>query len=325
MHVPKNAVEVHTFAEFERFARAFAAGHLNLLIVLGGPGLSKTRVMREAVGPEACCIEGHATPFGVYRLLWQHQHQPVILDDADSLFLNPEGIRLMKALCQTDSAKRISWHSDNRTLKDEDIPREFETRSKVVIVANQWCPKTADVEALEDRGHIILFRPSPLEVHRRTAEWFWCQEIFDFFAAHLALITEPSMRHYIAAWELRESGFDWRTLILSRFLSGPTLHVARLKADPSFASEKDRVQAFRESGAGERATYYAHAKRLPEPVTAPQITLTASVPPRPVLHRNPESPNEVAAGANWHSERHNGRKSRSLAVSRVRPPDPVSS
>ncbi len=57
-----------------------------------------------------------------------------------------------------------------------------------------------------DRGHILLFRPSALEVHLRTAGWwFWCQEIFDFFAAHLALITEPSMRHYLAAWELQQA------------------------------------------------------------------------------------------------------------------------
>jgi hypothetical protein len=129
MPVPKNAVTVRTYAEFEQFSRAFAAGHLNLLIVLGGPGLSKTRVMREAVGPAACCIEGHVTPFGVYRLLWEHKDQPVVLDDADSLFLNPEGIRLMKALCQSDPVKRIAWESDNRTLKEEEIPREFTTTS----------------------------------------------------------------------------------------------------------------------------------------------------------------------------------------------------
>jgi hypothetical protein len=279
MHIPKNAVVVPTYAEFERFARAYAAGHLNLLIVLGSPGLSKTRVMHDAVGPAACCIEGHATPFGVYRLLWQHQHQPIVIDDADSLFHNPEGIRLMKALCQTDAAKRIAWHTDNRTLKEEDIPREFETTSKVTIVANQWCPRNADVQALEDRGHILLFQPSAVEVHLRTATWFWSQEIFDFFAAHLGLITEPSMRHYLAAWELRQAGFDWKTLILSRFLSGPALQVARLKADPTYGSEKERIKAFIDAEGGCRATYFAHAKKLPAKVDVARTVLANTTPP----------------------------------------------
>ncbi len=279
MPAPKNAVEVTTYTEFERFARAFADAHFNLLIVLGGPGLSKTQVMRKAVGPQVCCIEGHATPFGAYCLLWHHRDHPIVIDDADSLLENPEGIRLMKALCQTDLVKRIAWHSDNRTLKEQEIPREFETRSKVAIVANQWCPRTADVQALEDRGHILRFQPNALEVHRRTAEWFWDQEIFDFFAAHLGLISEPSMRHYLAAWELKQAGLDWKTLILARFVSGPALLVARLKADPAFSSEKDRIQAFIDANGGCRSTYFAHARRLTSLEEAAPIVLANSTPP----------------------------------------------
>jgi len=126
---------------------------------------------------------------------------------------------------------------------------EFETTSKVTIVANQWCPRNADVEALEDRGHIILFRPSAIEVHLRTATWFWSQEIFNLFGANLGLITEPSMRLYIAAWELRQAGFDWKTPILARFQSGKAVLVAKLKSDPSFRTEEDRAKAFKDEGA----------------------------------------------------------------------------
>jgi hypothetical protein len=302
MRVPKIAVTVTTYQGFQRFADAFANGHFNLLIVLGGPGLSKTRLMQKAVGPQACCIEGHATPFGVYRLLWQHRDQPVVLDDADSLFQNSEGVRLMKALCQTDQVKRIGWHSDNRTLKEEDIPREFETRSKVAIVANDWCPKSTDVEALEDRGHILLFQPSALEVHAKTAEWFWCQEIFDFFAAHLGLIAEPSMRHYLAAWELKQAGMDWKTLTLSRFVSGPALLVAKLKADPTINSEKDRVQAFIDAGGGCRSTYFAHAKRLHTPGEVPGIVLANSTPPE-TSQRNSAPEQTMAPSGNGHASR----------------------
>jgi hypothetical protein len=259
--------------------------------------------MRQAVGANGCCIEGHATPFGVYRLLWRHRHRPVILDDADSLFQNPEGLRLLKALCQSEAIKQVSWQSDNRTLKEENIPREFQTTSKVAIVANQWCPRTADVAALEDRGHILVFQPSALEVHVRTANWFWCQEILDFFGERVGLITQPSMRHYLAAWELRQAGLDWKAYVLSRFLSGTALRVAQLKTNLAFATEEERAQAFVDAGDGCRATYFAHAKKLRPDVVAPAIVLANTEPPDehapntapPDEHApNTEPPNEHA-------------------------------
>jgi hypothetical protein len=127
---------------------------------------------------------------------------------------------------------------------------------------------------------LSLFRPSALEVHRRTATWFWSQEIFDFFAAHLHLITVPSMRHYLAAWELQQAGFDWKALILPRFIAGTTLKVATLKADPSFGSEEARAEAFTGAGGGCRATYFTHAAKLAPPEEVPSILLTHTRPPR---------------------------------------------
>jgi hypothetical protein len=38
----------------------------------------------------------------------------------------------------------------------------------------------ADVAALEDRGHVLVFEPTALEVHHQAAGWFWDQQIFDF-------------------------------------------------------------------------------------------------------------------------------------------------
>src|SRR6202035_6054621 len=61
-----------------------------------------------------------------------------------------------------------------------------------------------------DRGHLVIFEPSPLEVHSHTAAWFWDQEIYDFMGERLHLIRDSSMRHYVAAWELKQAGLDWR-------------------------------------------------------------------------------------------------------------------
>jgi len=82
-HRPKHTIPVRTYAELDTYLTAFSAGHLNLLILLGGPGLSKSRSVRRIVGERACWIEGNATAFGMYMALWQHKDELVIIDDVD--------------------------------------------------------------------------------------------------------------------------------------------------------------------------------------------------------------------------------------------------
>jgi hypothetical protein len=128
---------------------------------------------------------------------------------------------------------------------------------------------------------LVIFEPGPLEVHERTADWFWDQEIFNFIGERLHLISDPSMRHYVAAWELKQAGIDWRSLVLSRCLSGKALLVAQLKASPDYASEAERVRAFIARGAGSRATYFNLSKRQQgQSGTAPGIQLRSPSPPR---------------------------------------------
>jgi hypothetical protein len=158
--------------------------------------------------------------------------------------------------------------------------RQHTTTSSLALIGNDWKTLNADVAALEDRGHVLLFEPTALEVHRQAAGWFWDREIFDFVASHLHWIRHHSLRTYGQAWELKQAGLDWRRAVLSRCLSGPALLVARLRADTSFASEAARVQAFIAAGAGCRATYYHYARKLRPPVGVPRIELTCKTPPR---------------------------------------------
>jgi hypothetical protein len=175
----------------------------------------------------------------------------------------------------------VSWCTDAATLLREEIPREFCTRSRVVIITNEWKTLNRNVAALQDRGHLVVFEPSPLEVHLRTGEWFWDQEIFDFIGERLHLIREASMRHYIAAWEIKLAGMDWRSLVLSRCLFGKALLVAQLMASPEYTSEAERVCAFVARGGGSRATYFNIRKRLQaQTVRAPSAQLKSPPPSR---------------------------------------------
>jgi len=261
--MPSHAVRLATFAELEPYVRAFGAGHLNLLMIFGPPGVGKSR---------------SATPFGIYLQAYEHRHKPIVLDDVDGLYADRLGIRLLKALGQTEQTKTLSWHTAAPTLARSGIPRQFTTTSRVALVGNDWKTLNADVAALEDRGHLLLFEPTPLEVHRQAARWFWGQEIFDFIANHLHLMMQHSLRTYCHASELKQAGLDWRQGVLSRCLTGVALAVAKLKANPAFASEDERVRAFVQSGAGCRASYFRHAQKLRPALRPPKIRLTQTSP-----------------------------------------------
>ena len=273
-------MRVTTYAELEKIVLAFARGDLRLLILLGGHGLGKSRIMRQALRGQTCWLQGNTSVFGLYCQLWHHRHQPVVLDDLDGLYACRDGVRLLKCLTQSEPSKQVSWYTDAATLRRDEIPQEFSTTSRVALITNEWQTLNRDVAALQDRGHLVIFQPSALEVHLRTAEWFWDQEIFDFVGERLHLIQEASLRHYLAAWELKQARLDWKSLVLSRCLSGRALLVAQLQADSRYSSEAQRVQAFIASGGGSRSTYFNVSRKQPARVAAPTIQLNHPTPER---------------------------------------------
>ena len=143
----------------------------------------------------------------------------------------------------------------------------------MAVVANRWRERDADVSALQDRGHVVVFQPGAAEVHREAAGWFRDRTIYRFVESHLHLITRPSLRLYLNAAELRRARLDWRANVLSRLLTGTALKVARLKADPAYRSEEERVRAFVDAGDGCRATYFNHASALASGARKPRIRL----------------------------------------------------
>ncbi len=277
--LPEGAILLDSYQQLDRFVRAFADGQLNLLFLLGRPGVQKSRIVQAAVGPRAGWIDGSATAFGLYRQLYRHRDEIVVLDDVDGLYRERAALRLLKCVCQTEPIKRVAWHSDAAALRREGIPRSFQTRSHLAIIANELRTPNVNVRAVQDRGHIILFEPSAVEVHLRAARWFWDQAVFDFIGGNLQLAEWLSMRDYTLGWELKQAGLDWQNWLLTKWgLSGTRRLVARLKADSSFQSEQQRVQAFIAQGGGCRATYYNQARKLRPTVAVPKVRLESSPP-----------------------------------------------
>jgi Tfp pilus assembly ATPase PilU len=119
---PRSITPITTYEEKEEYARAFAQGHLKLLILRGRSGMGKSRVLEAAISHRAEWITGHVTAFELYRELWRHRNRPIVLDDVDGLFADKSTVRLLKALCQTEPVLQIARHSATSLLEDEAIP-----------------------------------------------------------------------------------------------------------------------------------------------------------------------------------------------------------
>jgi len=261
---PTHSMTITEYDELHTLVEAFAAGKLNLVILVGSAGTAKSQTVRQAVGSRSGWIEGNASAFGMYQQFFEHRDKPIVIDDVDGLFADKAATKLLKCACQTDKIKSLAWHTAAAGI-GTDIPKTFQTSSQVMIIANDWKTLNANVAAVQDRGHLVYFEPTAEAVHLKVAEWFDDQAVFDWFADHLHLIPQPSMRNYVRAAELKSAGMDWTKVLLRDTVPEKALLVAKLKGDSSFATERDRVKRFTELGGGNATTFYKWSKRIKAP------------------------------------------------------------
>ncbi len=260
----KGATTIRTYEELQSYVRAFAEGHLNLLIVVGSGGIGKSRSVRDALnGREVCWIEGNASPLGMYMRLFKQPSDIVVIDDVDSLYRERNGVRLLKSLCQTEDEKRIAWYTAAPPLRLENVPHEYTTPCRAVIVSNDWETLNRNVEAVQDRGHLLVFEPTPYEVHDHVANWFEDGEILNWMESRLHAIGRPSIRHYLRAAELKRAGMDWTRAVTTDSEQHPRARLVQtLVLDETFANEQQRIEEFVRLGGGCRATYFNWKRRL---------------------------------------------------------------
>ena len=172
------------------------------------------------------------------------------------------GVRLLKCLCQTEEEKAVAWHSDARSLERQRIPREFTTKSR----RRHHLQRLADAQ--QERGGA----PGPgacgsvpaqrAEVHAQAGKWFDDREIYEWFAANLHRVREPSLRHYVRARELKAAGMDWTEVLAAEAENARARIAAELLASDAYSSTAARVNAFVQQGGGCRATYFNYRRYL---------------------------------------------------------------
>lgn len=150
-----HAILIDKYADLRKHAVAFAEGHLSFVLLAGSAGLGKSRVFRELVHNRAAWIDGNATAFATYLEAFQYRDKPIVIDDSDGLLRDRAGVRLLKALTQTEKHRTVGWHS--KAPEEFGVPRRFTTSSAVVVITNEWAPSNPDMVALENRSHFLHF------------------------------------------------------------------------------------------------------------------------------------------------------------------------
>lgn len=211
-------------------------------------------------GRHARWMNNRISPVLMYSNLYDFLDAPFVCDDVDAMLRGSDAkafVSLLKALCDTRPVRKVSWHSQNKELRQNGVPREFSTRSHLCIIANEWGELDRNLGALEDRAILANFVPARITIHEQTGTWFDDGEIYGHIGARLDRIAGLSFRLYVKAKELKAAGLDWRKYVDSTVNSeDPKAVVRRIDQDESFRSVTERVAYFREVTGQSRSVYF---------------------------------------------------------------------
>ena len=280
-----DGMNISTYSDLRRLARKFADSQVNLMLLIGRPGLMKTETFKHACrGKPALVVSGKKAPLDLYMDLYAHRNQLVVLDDVEPLLDNKDGQVLIRGLTETTEVKRISWGTRTPILdkKSKPIPRTFTTSSRVCVIANKW-RSNGIFEAIESRAIKFTFTPSWAEVYTEAGKWFHDQEVLDYVYDHIRTMKNPDARLLKKAVEVRSLGLrsqDWRAVFDARMESDAIdREIMRLVADTTL-TQTERVTEFEAGGFGDRATYFRRLKKqrdlqkvsLPDRIIVPAKT-----------------------------------------------------
>lgn len=94
-------------------------------------------------------IKGFSTAKGLYRILFENQHNIVVFDDCDSVLTDPDALNLLKGALDSYDRRLITWN----TSIDDQLPRSFVFKGAVIFISNKSQDKIG--QALRTRSICI--------------------------------------------------------------------------------------------------------------------------------------------------------------------------
>jgi hypothetical protein len=141
--------------EFTNFA---VQGEVRSLIISGPAGLGKSYTVEKVLknwdssGDNHTVVKGYVKATGLYRLLYQHRFrgQILVFDDADTIFFDDTSLNMLKAVCDTNDTRRVSYMSEYVMIdgdSSEILPKSFEFNGTIIFITN------LDFDAMIEKNH----------------------------------------------------------------------------------------------------------------------------------------------------------------------------
>jgi Cdc6-like AAA superfamily ATPase len=167
-------------------------------------------------------VKGYSTPKGLYRTLFENQNATIVFDDCDSILKDPVALNLLKGALDSYGKRIISWNAESFG-KDDELPRSFEFKGRVVFISNMDQDKID--QAIRSRSMMIDLSMTDDQkidrmAHIADSEEFMPEYDFKVKADALALIREVkddakeiSLRTLISVCKIRAANpVDYKDL-----------------------------------------------------------------------------------------------------------------
>jgi hypothetical protein len=274
-------------------------GH-HALVILGRPGILKSSIITEVMdGKEHLYLQGFVGPLALYRDLYLHVDEPVVLDDVPITgVLRP----VLQPLWDNYDTHTVQWgtakppkvyvggqEDEDIVADDEDndfeasngkqegeliaLPSRFQTSSRCCVLTNSIDQLSA-LNALLDRAYILEFDPPVFDVLER-AKKFLDPEVWRWAKRHEKILPNLSVRDLVQAGVDKKIDVPWERILRNRYLDPRTPLGAYLEviSDQSLKTGTDRVRRWQEMvvPSMDRSKYYRVQQEYRKMFPAPNL------------------------------------------------------
>jgi hypothetical protein len=137
-------------ARFDIFYRMIVGSFqdsITALIVSGSAGVGKSYTAewaldraKQANGIRYRIVRGTISALELYCLAYElnKERDVIVLDDADRIFDDEEGLNILKTLLDTSIERKVSWLTDHPRFKGEDaLPKDYVYKGSMIFLTNR--------------------------------------------------------------------------------------------------------------------------------------------------------------------------------------------
>ena len=163
------------FEILTEMTKAVKQGDVRAMIVSGPPGVGKSYGVEAVLEkddlfnklaqrkPKFEIVKGAMSALGLYAKLYEFSDAKNVLvfDDCDSILMEDLSLNILKGALDSSERRFISWNTDSRLLRSEDIPGRFEFKGAAIFITNIKFEHVKSkrlrdhLDALESRCHYI--------------------------------------------------------------------------------------------------------------------------------------------------------------------------